>query len=154
MFDPTEIVTIGWLKRIERIKTTTMVDWICVIPWKLNTTQNMARGGEKQIRVILVWGDCNNVWSNRSCNFQLIEADRTRQDEHNGWLDLCLTLQIEYNTEHGVEMRQKIGLLLTWEDCYNIWSDQNCGYRLIAADITRQDEHNDCYDLCLTLTIE
>ena len=45
------------------------------------------------------------------------------------------------------------GFLLACLNCHHIWSDQNYGYQLIAADRTHRDEHNCWSDLCLNLKL-
>ena len=66
----------------------------------------MAWGGDKAIGFLLAWWVCHNVCSAQNWGYQLIAADRTYQDEHNGWYDFCINLKIEYSTEHGVGRRQ------------------------------------------------
>ena len=45
------------------------------------------------------------------------------------------------------------GLSLSCGDFHNVCFDQNCGYWLIAADRTRQDDHMCLSDFFLTLNI-
>ena len=106
MIGLTKIVAIKWLQQIERVNMNTMFDRICIIPWKFNTAQSMAWGGDKTSGFLLVLGDYQNVWSDLNCGHQLVAAHRTCQDEHNGSSDMFLTLKIEYNTEHSIGRRQ------------------------------------------------
>ena len=132
----------------------TMVDHMFFWPWKLSPVQSMAWGEYKRSGFILAWGDCHKVWSDLNCGYCWIAADRTCWDEQNCWSDLCLTLKIEYSTELGVGRRQNKRFLLVWGYCINIWSDRNCGYRLISADRPCRDQHNGWSNLCPTLKIE
>ena len=72
---------------------------------QLNPVQSMKWGGYKTSGFILAWGDCHNDRSDRNCGYRLIAADRTRKDEHNGWLNLCFTLNIASSTDHSVGRR-------------------------------------------------
>ena len=76
----------------------TMVDRMFFSPWKLNTAQNSVWGGDIKSDFLLAWWNCHNLWSDQNLGYWLIVADRTCQDEHNGWLYLCRILKIEYST--------------------------------------------------------
>ena len=128
-----------------------IVDRIWAIPWKLNTTQSIAWGGDKTSGLLLSWEDCHDVWSYWNCNnvwsnwnggYRFIAEDRTHQDEHNSRFKFYFTLRIESCKKHDVWRRQNGGFLLDWGDSHNVWYNRNCGYWLIAADRTRQDEGN------------
>ena len=131
-----------------------MVDLILLKTEKLKSAQSMAWGGDKTSGFLLALGDCHNFWSDWNCGYWLIAADRTRHDEHNGWLDLWITLKNEYRKKMAWGGDKTIGFLLYLGDYQNIWSDLNYGYQLIAADRTRQDEQNGWSDTFLNLKIE
>ena len=106
----------------------------------------MARGEDENTRFILDWGDCHNIRSDRNCCYCVIASDRTRQDKHNGWKDVFLTLKIEYSIEHGMGRRQNKQVSISlgglpWGWIY-VWYDRKCGYLPIAAYKMRQDEHS------------
>ena len=117
--------------------------WFDVCSHLENWIQHRAwRGEVKNEQVSISFGDYHNVWSEWNCGYRLILAYRMHQDEHNGRFNFCMTLKIEYSTEHGVGRKKSSRFLLASGDWHNVWSNLNCNYYLIAADRTRRDDHN------------